>query len=181
MQRTRFLTAVATLTFLVPAAAPAQGSARVPGVRGDFLASFGGAARKFEALAGAFPADRYAWTPGKGVRTVCDVFTHIAAENYDLGKAFGGPDAPVELASVTVETCLGDKAKVEAALKTSFEAIQDAVRKMTDAELEGSFTLFGVAQARRTWLMATAEHAGEHLGQLIAYARMNQIVPPWSK
>ena len=21
----------------------------------------------------------------------------------------------------------------------------------------------------------------EHLGQLIAYARMNQIVPPWSK
>ncbi|MEA3245546.1 MAG: DinB family protein, partial [Gemmatimonadota bacterium] len=124
---------------------------------------------------------KYGWTPGKGVRTVCEVFTHIAAENYDLGKAFGGPDAPKELANVSVETCLGDKAKVQAALKTSFEAIQGAVRGMKDADLDGSFTLFGAAQPRRAWLMATAEHAGEHLGQLIAYARMNQIVPPWSK
>lgn len=181
MQHTRFRTVISALALLVPAAAPAQGQARVPGARGDFLASFGGAARKFEALAGAFPADKYAWTPGKGVRTVCEVFTHIAAENYDLGKAFGGPDAPGELAHVTVETCLGDKAKVEAALKTSFSAIEGAVRTMTDPDLDGAYTLFGMAQSRRAWLMATAEHAGEHLGQLIAYARMNQIVPPWSK
>lgn len=66
-------------------------------------------------------------------------------------------------------------------MKASFVAIKTGVANLKDADLDGPFTLFGMAQSRRAWLMATAEHAGEHLGQLIAYARVNNIVPPWSK
>lgn len=181
MRRLTFLAAAAAIAAVLPSPASAQAQARIPGVRGDFIATYSGVARKFQALAEAFPADKYGWTPGKGVRTVCEVFTHIAAENYDMGKAFGGPDAPKDLATVTTETCLGDKAKVQAALKASFETIDATVRNMKDSSLEEPFKLFGMTQPRRAWLLATAEHSGEHLGQLIAYARMVQIVPPWSK
>ncbi|HVZ47282.1 MAG TPA: DinB family protein [Gemmatimonadaceae bacterium] len=175
----RFVLAAAALTLGTHAAA-AQAKFP-PGARGDFLATFSGVGSKFEQLSTAFPADKYAWSPGKGVRSVCATFTHIAAENYEMGKAFGGPAAPANLAKVDVLTCLGDKATVVAAVKKSFDDILAAVGRMPDADLEGAATLFGVARPRRTWLVDTAEHAGEHLGLLIAYARMNNIVPPWSK
>ena len=179
MRRTIILTSFALLTTAVAGAqAPA---ARVPGARGDFLSSFGGIERKFTALAEAFPADKYDWRPGAGVRSVCEVLAHISAENYEMGKAFGSVVAPKELANGETVKCLGDKAKTAAAMKASFAAIRTAVTNTKDADLEAPFTLFGAAQARRTWLLATAEHAGEHLGQLIAYARVNGIVPPWSK
>ena len=163
----------------VTSAAGAQDAAKVMGARGDFLGNFGGLERKFTQLAEAFPQDKYDWRPGAGVRSVCEVFVHITVENYDMGKAFGGPAAPAALGNG--DKCIGNKAAVIAAMKASFAAIRAAVTNTKDADLEGTYTLFGANQARRTWLLGIAEHAGEHLGQQIAYARVNGIVPPWSK
>jgi uncharacterized damage-inducible protein DinB len=166
---------------VVAASTSAAAQAKVPGARGDFLASFTELEGKFTMLAEAFPVDKYGWRPGKGVRSVCEVFVHISAENYEMGKAFGAVAAPKELANAAADKCLGDKATVIAAMKASFAAIKTAVTNTKDSDLEAPFTLFGAARPRRTWLLATAEHAGEHLGQQIAYARVNGIVPPWSK
>lgn len=177
MRRAFVLSAIVIALLAQPAAAQSQ--VRVTGARGDFLASFGALESKFTQLAGAFPADKYDWRPGQGVRSVCEVLVHITAENYEMGKAFGAPPAPKSLGEG--DTCIGDKATVAAAMKESFAAIRGGVLNTKDADLDGSFTLFGAALPRHTWLLNTAEHAGEHLGQLIAYARVNSIVPPWSK
>lgn len=171
----------AALTLAIVAQAAAAQTSVPPGPRGDFIGTYRGVGQKVEALAAAFPQDKYDWAPGPGVRSACATFTHIAAENYDMGRAFGVAAAPANLAKVETLTCLGDKATVVAAVKKSFADILDAVGKMPDSDLEKPFTLFGASRPRRAWLLATAEHTGEHLGLLIAYARMNNIVPPWSK
>lgn len=172
----------AAACLLVASAALAQGKApAIGGARGDFLQNFSQIEKKFTMMAEALPPEKYGWRPGTGVRSFCEVFAHISAENYEMGKAFGAVAAPANLADGENAKCLGDKATTVAALKTSFAAITDAVKKTSDADIEKPFTLFGFAQPRRAWLLSTAEHAGEHLGQLIAYARVNNIVPPWSK
>ena len=89
----------------VTSAAGAQDAAKVTGARGDFLGNFGGLERKFTQLAEAFPQDKYDWRPGAGVRSVCEVFVHITVENYDMGKAFGGPAAPAALGNG--DKCIG--------------------------------------------------------------------------
>ena len=40
--------------------------------------------------------------------------------------------------------------------------------------------MLGQRAAYHTVRLAEVAHAHEHLGQLIAYARMNGITPPWS-
>ena len=175
-------TLFASLAFAGAASmAGAQAPAKIAGVRGDFLGYFSQVETKFIQLAEAFPVDKYNYTPGKGVRSFCEVLVHISAENYEMGKAFGAVAAPKELANAESSKCYADKPTVVAAMKASFAAIKTGVTNTKDSELDGSFTLFGFPQARRTWLLGTAEHAGEHLGQLIAYARVNNITPPWSK
>jgi hypothetical protein len=118
--------------------------------------------------------------PSKDVRSTCEVFMHVSYDNYVLG-AVVGLAMPAELKVPAPEKCPADKAKVIAALKTSFAAFRTALNAMKDTELDAKHTLFGTSQTKRAWLLGTASHAGEHLGQSIAYARMNGIVPPWSK
>ncbi|MDA1081912.1 MAG: DinB family protein [Gemmatimonadetes bacterium] len=149
-------------------------------VNSEFLTNYAQVERKFSQLAEAIPFEKFSWRPMAGVRSVCEVFMHVAVDNYLLGKPFGAV-APKEMEGPTAEQCLSDKAKVVAAMKASFDAIKAGVGAMTAADAMQPYTLFGATQSKRAWLLATAEHAGEHLGQQIAYARMNGIVPPWSK
>lgn len=149
-------------------------------VNSEFLANYTQEERKFTLLAEAIPFEKFSWRPMTGVRSVCEVFMHVAVDNYLLGKPFGVV-TPKEMEGPTAEQCLSDKASVVAAMKTSFDAIRAGVGAMTAAEAMQPYTLFGATQSKRAWLLATAEHAGEHLGQQIAYARMNGVVPPWSK
>jgi hypothetical protein len=148
--------------------------------KAEFLGAYGGYESKFVQLAEATPWEKYSFKPSKDVRSTCEVFMHVAYDNYVLGGPMG-VTMPAELKGPTPEKCLADKAKVIAALKTSFAAFNAAVKAMKDADLDAKATLFGTSQTKRAWLLGTASHAGEHLGQSIAYARMNNIVPPWSK
>jgi hypothetical protein len=172
----RLITAAA-----IACAVPLHGvAAQAPsGFKAEFLGNFSQIENKFYQLADAMSA-KYDWRPGAGVRSVCEVFMHIAVDNYMLGGAFGVA-MPAGMSGPDTEKCAGDKAKVTAVMKASFDAIKARVSAMSDADLDAKYTLFGANQTRRAWLLATAEHAGEHLGQSIAYARMNGVVPPWSK
>lgn len=162
---------------LVLAAAPVGAQAAF---RAEFLTAYGTTESKFTQLAEATPWDKYSFKPSKDVRSTCEVFMHIAVDNYLLGGAVG-LTMPAEMKGPNAEKCLAEKAKVIATMKASFAAFNAAVKAMKDADLEGKYTLFGTSQTKRAWLLGTATHAGEHLGQLIAYSRMNGIVPPWSK
>lgn len=170
---------VAMIAVAAAFAAPSEARAQAA-FKTEFLANYGQIESKFYQLAEAMPIGKYDWRPAAGVRSVCEVFMHVSVDNYLLGGAFGLA-MPKEMEGPDAEKCAGDKAKVLSVMKTSFAAIKASVNALADADMDKTATLFGATQSKRAWLLATAEHAGEHLGQSIAYARSNGVVPPWSK
>ena len=141
---------------------------------------------KFRDLAEAMPEDDYAWAPMDGVRSVGDVYLHVAADNWFV-PALMGVDPPAETGVTTdVETFRAyqsrelPKAEIVAATDASFVFLLEAMDATAD-ELDRAMTL---GQSETTvgdvWIRAVV-HLHEHLGQSIAYARSNDVVPPWSR
>ncbi len=166
------------LLLLAAGAAPAQNAPT--DYRDEFLAHFNRSAMKMTRLAAAMPASAYAWRPGEGVMPVAQVYMHIARYNYlYLDGSFGiraseGVDWQ-NFESVT------DKATIVAALEASVRHVQAAARGMTAADLTRSVTLYGRQVPGWKVLFQLLSHMNEHVGQSIAYARMNGVVPPWSQ
>jgi uncharacterized damage-inducible protein DinB len=163
---------------LAPAAAVAQ--APPPDFRGEWLRQFEASVQKFAALAEAMPADKYTWSPGEGVMPVGQVYMHVARYNYlypaeNLGIA---PPAGVNMDAMEDER---DKAAVLRALRQSVAHARSAAERMTDEDLARTTSLYGRDVPSWSVLLQLLAHMNEHLGQSIAYARMNGVVPPWSR
>ena len=167
--------ALATVVAVSTLAAQAPTS----GWRAEFLNSLGGAERKYVALAEATPWATHAWRPGQGVRSVCEVFLHISGANYMFAEPLGAK-TPASVDLQNIEKCPASRDQVVATLKASFAHLRNAVVSASDASADAPVEIFGMKMTRRGLLLFTAEHMGEHLGQSIAYARVNKIVPPWS-
>jgi uncharacterized damage-inducible protein DinB len=135
---------------------------------------------KFVRLAGAIPAEKYTWRPAPEVRSIAEVFLHVAAANYNIYQMVGAA-APAGLDIKNLEKSTTDKAKVIAALKDSFAHARKAITAMPDADLEKSLDWFGGKNTERGVLLFVVRHAAEHLGQAIADARVNGVVPPWTE
>ena len=165
--------------FAQAAAAPAASSAPV---REEVARNFSDAADKIVRLAGAMPAEKYTWRPGEGVRSVSELFLHVAAGNFSISRRFGATlPAGVQL-NAEFEKQTTDKAKVVEILKQSVEHVKQAMNSLQDADLAKTSPWFGGKQATyREIMFFLASHDHEHLGQSIAYARMNNIVPPWTE
>ena len=148
-------------------------------VRAEILEQLEDAREKLLALATAMPADKYTWRPGEGVRSVGEVYAHVAAANYLL-PTFWGAKVPEGLDPRSFEKEGGDKAKTIDTLKKSFEHAREAALAVPEPDLDKSVKFFGKVVAVRDILLSLASHAHEHLGQSIAYARVNNVVPPWS-
>lgn len=181
------LTNRALATAVVAALAAAPLSAQQPkGLVGDFLGNVSQVEQKVIGLARAMPADRYDWRPGEGVRSVGEVFLHIASNNWFLAGETGrhAPDATGIVAGdygsvQRFETRSMTKDEIVAELERSFAFLKENLRA-SENDLEQTVAFFGQqAPVRAVWV-ATVTHMHEHLGQSIAYARMNGIVPPWS-
>jgi len=157
-----------------------EGTPGVTGYRSEVLAEVMGQEDKFVRLANAIPAEKYTWRPAEGVRSIAEVFLHVATANYNLYKLVGTPP-PADFDVKTFEKSTTDKAKVISALKDSFEHGRKAITAMPDADLEKSLDWFGGKNTERGILLFIVRHAAEHLGQSIAYARMNGIIPPWTE
>jgi len=152
---------------------------RAAGVQDELAATLDSITEKVVSLAEAMPADKYGWRPAEGVRSVSEVFMHIASANYFLAGQLGQaspPDAPPGNAEKTIT----EKAQVVAALKKSVAHARQAIQGATAADLEKTVKLFGQQRSYRAVMIIIIEHASEHLGQSIAYARMNGVAPPWS-
>lgn len=149
----------------------------------DFSAAFWDnyhdAADKLVQLAEAIPADKYGWRPMEGVRSVSEVLVHVAGANYFLSGALGV--APPEGLSRDMEKTVTDKAAVIDLLKKSFEHVKQAVDGTSAAALGEQVNAFGRSFSKLQVLLIIGGHAHEHLGQSIAYARSNGVVPPWSQ
>ena len=143
------------------------------------------AAKKIIALAEAVPEDKYSWRPGEGVRSVSEVFMHIAGANYLLPTFIGvkadGFEGRQGFQKMQQMEKITGKTKIVEQLKKSFDHARHAIRSTKDSELDKSVDFFGNKTTYRGLLNILASHCHEHLGQSIAYARINKIVPPWSR
>ena len=153
--------------------------AKTPGFKDLFLGQLKDVETKVVSLAEAMPEAKYGWRPEEGVRSVSEVFVHIAGANY-LFPNFVGVKPPAGI-SPTMEKTVTEKAKVVETLKASFAHARQAVEGLSDADLHKPVKLFGQQTTYEGVLFLMANHMHEHLGQSIAYARSNGVVPPWSK
>lgn len=138
-----------------------------------------GASKKIIALADAVPADDYNWRPEKGVRSVGEVYVHIAMSNYFF-LSYLGAKMPQGF-DKNAEKNMTDKKDIVNFLKQSFDDAQKFLSGYSDTDYDTMVELPFGKFSKKQILMLTATHVHEHLGQSIAYARTNHIVPPWSK
>jgi uncharacterized damage-inducible protein DinB len=181
------LTVVLTLGALGPAAAqqpansPAPVDAPTAGYRAEFLRELADLETKYVRLAEQMPAEKYSWRPAEGVRSVGEVFMHVAGANFGLSRRLGTP-SPAGFQGQGFEKSTTDKAQIVAKLKESFAHMRGAALKAADADADKTMPWFGGSTiTQRGFLVFLVRHAGEHLGQSIAYARVNGIVPPWTE
>jgi uncharacterized damage-inducible protein DinB len=130
------------------------------------------------ALAEATPADKFAWRPAPGVRSTSEVYMHIAIANFGL-LAFTGPKVPADL-KPDLEKNVTTKPEVISWLKRSLEAVKQAHLAVTPQDLQRKVQIHGREATVDGMYLRIIVHANEHMGQLIAYARMTGVVPPWS-
>ncbi len=164
------LGATATRAQSAPAAAPS-------GIQADIVKSLVDAEKEVVALAEATPQEKYSWRPMEGVRSTSEVFMHIARGNFGYAMFLGTP-MPAGVNPQEFDKII-DKAQVVDILKKSFAQIKLAVTNAGD--LSRTVKVFGGREMTvDALILQTATHAHEHLGQSIAYARTNHIVPPWT-
>ncbi len=168
---------------LLATATPALAQGSASDLRAQYVADLETLESKFNDLAGAMEADMYGWRPMEGVRSVSEVFMLIVAENYVVPAAWGAePPAGMsvspamfgELAEIT------DKQEVMERLKRSFTYALDAVSKISDQQMGDTIQMFGRERTVQASLFMIVGDMHEHLGQAIAYARSNEVVPPWT-
>jgi uncharacterized damage-inducible protein DinB len=148
--------------------------AQPAGLQDAFAKDAGKLSDKFTGLARVM-AGKYDWKPGQGVRSVSDVFNLIVEENGTLAAVLAGKPDPGEKPPIT------DPAKMQDALKISYADLQKAISGLSDTDLQTPIKLWGHDLTKQSAIMLVLNDQHEHLGQSIAYARTNGVVPPWSK
>ncbi|HEY0770133.1 MAG TPA: DinB family protein, partial [Sphingobacteriaceae bacterium] len=129
----------------------------------------------------AIPAEKYSYTPQQGVRTVADVCAHIISANYFFASKLGAK-IPADVKMETIEKDLKAKDAIEKELKRSYDLLIESIRNTKDASLAAKVDFpFPGEYTGMSAILISLGHSNEHLGQLIAYARMNGIKPPWSE
>jgi uncharacterized damage-inducible protein DinB len=174
MTQTKILTKYGALALAVALMAPLA-QAQPAGMQAAFGKDAGTLSDKFTGLAQVM-AGKYEWKPGQGVRSVGDVFNLIVEENGLLADALTGKtNTGAEPAPIT------DPGKMQDALKASYANLQKAITGLSDNDLQTHVKRFGRDMTKQGALLLILEDQHEHLGQSIAYARSNGVVPPWSK
>jgi len=151
--------------------------AQVPaGLARGYLGELEHTGRQILQLAEAVPEDQYAWRPAPGVMSVAEVYTHIYEGNFFLLGQAGH--------AVSKEMSVKPKSKAEivARLKRSLAEVKAHYEATSPQEMQRSVKFMGAVDSKveNVYLRILA-HVSEHMGQSIAYARMNGIAPPWSK
>ncbi len=152
----------------------------------ELLLPFADLEKEVLALAKAIPEEKYAWRPAPGVRSFKEVFLHIANGNQlMLNVALKSPSREEVMKQIEqngkIEQDPATKEKIVGLLAESFAAVRQALEGVrTTSALTRDVDFFGTPATMGGVLATIDTHIAEHLGQAIAYARVNGIVPPWS-
>src|SRR5688572_25925616 len=148
--------------------------------RASLLKSFEEASSKILRLAEAIPDSGYGWRPMEGVNSVREVLVHVTETNYALAERLGSKP-PAGIDRRKVGDSMQTKAEALAATGRSIEFMKSVLAAVPAEGLIPEVNVFGAKAPKLRVALLPVDHAHEHLGQLIAYARMNRVVPPWSK
>jgi uncharacterized damage-inducible protein DinB len=169
---------------LAKKAAPAAVSSPPRAFQDDLVGRIDDVQKKILSLEEAIPQDKFKWRPAAGVRSVSEAFLHIAYANYGLTKVATGKEPPAAVGwgpdRDKWDKQSTDKAAIKKILDDSFDYLHAALKDVSDADLDKKVSFFGHEATERSVLMLLLGHLNEHMGQEVAYARANGVVPPWS-
>jgi uncharacterized damage-inducible protein DinB len=135
--------------------------------------------QKFIDLANAIPADKLTWRPADGARSFAEVLLHVAGERYGILRLMGA-EAPKEFDPKTFEKSTTDRTQIVAELNKSYEFAKKTIDGMSNAEFAKLLPKLGPQANAGDVVYILVSDSHEHLGQAVAYARENGIVPPWT-
>ena len=135
---------------------------------------------KFVGLARVM-AGKYDWRPGQGVRSVAEVFNLIVNENRMLAGLLSGTQGGGRGGGGAQPAPITDPAAMQEALRSTYATLRQAVAGLSDSDLSAAVRMFGQDTTKQGAALMLLFDQHEHLGQSIAYARTNAVVPPWSK
>lgn len=159
------------LSSLIAVCAFAQDSAA-------FLANYDEVTKKLVSLAEAVPAEKFSWKPADGVRSIGQVYVHLAGANLMIPNALGAK-SPAGIISRDAEKTMTEKSAIIGALKQSIAHARDAMKAGLEQPSKAT-KLFGREATHGSVALLMISHLHEHLGQSIAYARSVGVTPPWS-
>jgi uncharacterized damage-inducible protein DinB len=135
---------------------------------------------KYVALAQSIPADKYTWRPAEGVRSISELLLHVSGACYGFPTMITGVTPASGYQRDGFEKSTTDKAKIIEQLNKSFAYAIAVVQNMSNADFAKAEKKLGPDANDGDVIYLMVTHAHEHLGQAIADARMNGIVPPWT-
>ncbi|MGD8305628.1 MAG: DinB family protein [Ignavibacteria bacterium] len=156
-------------------------------IKKEFLGQIEFVQGRLSQLAGAMPQSTMEWRPMEGVRSVSEVYLHTAFANYICVTVSGGtvPEDigfTMDFSKINEwDTETTDKTEVIEDMNESFDILKKRISELTEEDLNREVEVFGMTMTVRNFVVTMIAHAHEHLGQGIAYARMNGVVPPWSQ
>ena len=180
------------LVFVVLTAAAVSGAAQTPDtsatvdhtapsydMKAQALVDLERVQKKFVDLANAVPADKLTWHPSEDSRSFAEVFLHVSGERYGI-LSMGGATPPADFNGKTFEKSTSDKARIVEELNKSWDFAQKTINGMSNADFAKLLPKLGPQANAGDVVYILVADAHEHLGQLVAYARENGIVPPWT-
>jgi hypothetical protein len=186
MQTVTLRFVVVLLLLSTAAIAPAQNaetsadhSAPSYDMKAQALLDLGRVQDKFVQLANAVPSDKFTWRPSDDSRSFAEVLLHVAGERYQILRLMGATP-PSDFNGKTFEKSTTDKAQIVDQLNKSWDWSQKAINSMTNADFAKLLPKLGPQANAGDVVYILVSDAHEHLGQSIAYARVNGIIPPWT-
>jgi uncharacterized damage-inducible protein DinB len=135
--------------------------------------------KKYVDLATAIPQDKYTWRPAEGARSISEVLLHVTGSNYFFLQFLGTP-LPANMDMKNFDKSTTDKSQIIDDLNKSFDSAHATIEKMTNADFNKALPKLGPQANEGDVIYLIVVDLHEHLGQSIAYARANGIVPPWT-
>ena len=179
MSTAQYFTKAILLLLLLISAHPLSAQIAPEGIWQGYDGEWKHASKQLTDLAEATPEEKFSWRPAPGVRSTSEVYMHIALANFYL-LSVTGPKMPAELKR-EMEKSVTAKADVINWLKRSLTAVKEAHASITPKDLDRKVHIADRDATVDGMYLRLVVHANEHMGQLIAYARMSGVTPPWSK
>jgi uncharacterized damage-inducible protein DinB len=148
-------------------------------MKAQALLDLQGVNKKCVDLAGALPSGKMTWRPSPDTRSFAEVFLHVAGERYGILSMMGATP-PAGFKAREFEKSTTEKDRIVEDLNQSWNFTNSTINGMSNADFAKLLPKLGPQANEGDVIFILVADAHEHLGQLIAYARQNGIVPPWT-